>query len=731
MSKQFRILLADDDPTIGLLMRATLDKAGYQVCVVGDGLAALAQFENEIFDLAMLDVDMPGMNGIDVCAALRAKFGPQLPIMMVTGRDDVDSIEHAYRAGATGFVVKPIHWALIPHRVGFQLRAAKTLTELREAKQRSEEISAGLVSTLEAIPDLVFEVDRDGRYLSVHAQAHELLVASPESVIGKHVADVLPADAASVCMAALREARETGVSRGRRYALKLAQGLRCFELSVARKEHIDPAKSDFVVLARDITQLEEQRTELDHLAYFDVLTGLPNRVLLSARLKQSIQQARLRSSLLAVAYLDLDEFNQVNERFGHDIGDRLLIAIAERLKNLLRDGDTLARIGGDEFVLVLSDFADEQECLPVIDQLLLAASMPVTMGEHMIRVTASIGVTHYPKDAVEAELLMRHANQAMYQAKQTGKNCYQLFDVAQDAAIKTMHETIERLRRALTKGEFVLFYQPKVDLSSAQVIGVEALIRWLHPERGLLTPVAFLPLFEDNLFSIDVGEWVIDTALDQVQAWRAQGLVVPVSVNIGGLQLQQDDFVTRLGRALADRPELPTGTLQLELLETTALNDWVRVSQVIKACSDIGVGFALDDFGTGYSSLAYLKHFPVDTLKIDQNFVRDMLDDPGDLAIVKGVIGLAQAFGREVIAEGVETRAHGELLRSIGCTRLQGYGIAQPMADDVEQALPAHRGQRFRTREWCFTHRRDGSAGRWRRRLYFRDWHGLHAERAV
>lgn len=679
MSKQIKVLLADDDPTVGLLMRATLEKEGYQICVVHDGLAALAAFEQGFFDLALLDVDMPGMNGIEVCAALRAKVGPTLPIVMVTGLVDADSIESAYRAGATGFIVKPIHWALLPHQIGFQLHAAKTLTELREAKQRSEQISAGLVSTLEAVPDLVFEVDREGRYLSVHAHLHHQFLASPEAVIGKYFADVLPADAADVCMAALGEARESGVSRGRRYALKLNQGQRWFELSVARKHNADPTKSDFVVVARDITQVEEQRSQLEHLAYFDALTGLPNRVLLSDRLRQSIRHASWRNRWLAVAYLDLDEFKQVNDRFGHDIGDRLLVALAERMKTLLRDGDTLARIGGDEFVVVLSDFADEQECRPVNDRLLQAVSTPVMVGQHVIRVTASIGITHYPKDAVEAELLMRHADQAMYQAKLSGKNCYQLFDVAQDAAIKTMHESFGRFRGALANGEFVLFYQPKVDLSTGQVIGVEALIRWHHPERGLLTPAAFLPLFEDNFFSIEVGEWVVDTALEQAQAWCAQGLKLPVSVNISGFQLQQVDFVARLGEALDHRPNLPAGSLQLELLETTALKDWVRVSQVIKACRDIGVGFALDDFGTGYSSLAYLKHFPVDTLKIDQNFVRDMLHDPGDLAIVKGVVGLARAFGREVIAEGVETQAHGDLLQSIGCTMVQGYGIARPM----------------------------------------------------
>ena len=703
MTEPLTILVADDDPTVGLLMRATLERSGYQVLVARNGLEAMTAYEQGRFDLVMLDVDMPGMNGIQVCASMRASAGPILPIVMVTGLDDVNSIESAYLAGATSFIMKPIHWALVSHQVSFFLRAVNNLIELSEAKQRSDKISAELSNTLKAVPDLLFDVDQDGRYLGVHAQQADLLWATAESVIGKRVVEVLPADAATVCMAALAEAKVSGLSRGRQYALNLNQGTRWFELSVARKSGTEPVRSDFVVLARDITRIKEQQHQLEHFAQFDTLTGLPNRVLLADRLQQSMLMAGRRNLMLAVAYLDLDDFKPINERYGHEVGDRILVVLAERMKAALRDGDTLARIGGDEFVAVLADLRDEQECRPMVECLLEAAGSPITVGPHVIQLSASIGVTHYPGDAVQAELLIRHADQAMYQAKQSGKRRCHLFDVVQDAAIKTLHENVERFRNALSQREFVLFYQPKVDLGNHRVIGVEALIRWQHPQRGLLSPAAFLPQFEQHPFSVDLGNWVIDTALDQVQAWCRQGLNLPVSVNIGGLHLQSNDFVSRLERALASRPELPATSLELELLETAALIDLSRVSEVMLACRDIGVGFALDDFGTGYSSLAYLRHLPVDTLKIDQHFVCNLLEDTGDLAIVKGVISLARTFGRKVIAEGVETPAIGKLLLQNDCPYVQGYAIARPMpATAVPQWIagwPDQSRAQYRTRD--------------------------------
>jgi len=316
--------------------------------------------------------------------------------------------------------------------------------------------------------------------------------------------------------------------------------------------------------------------------------------------------------------------------------------------------------------------------------MLSAASKTMALGDKQLKVSASIGVTIYPQDGVDAEKLLRHSDPAMYLAKQSGKNCFHLFDVAENVAVKTQHEELEQISNAFKNNELVLFYQPKVNMQTGNVIGAEALIRWQHPQRGLLSPSEFLPCIEDNLLSVNVGEWVISTALKQMEDWYSAGLEIPISVNVGALQLQQPDFVQRLKYLLEQFPRIQPNNLELEILETNALGDIAQVSTVIRECQQLGIRFALDDFGTGYSSLTYLKRLPAELLKIDQSFVRDMLDDPDDLAIIQGVIGLAAAFKRTVIAEGVETIAHGEKLLSLGCTLAQGYGIARPMpASDI------------------------------------------------
>ena len=443
----------------------------------------------------------------------------------------------------------------------------------------------------------------------------------------------------------------------------------------------------YVALFSDITALKEHQSKLDHMAHFDALTGLPNRLLLADRLQQGLAQAARRDQTLAVVYLDLDGFKAVNDRHGHEMGDSLLIDLAVRMKQVLREGDTLARIGGDEFVAVLTDLTDSHAGAPLLNRLLAAASQPVAVGEVSLQVSASLGVTFYPQtQEVGADQLLRQADQAMYQAKVAGKNRYHVFDAEQDSNLRGHHESLERIRLALEQGEFLLHYQPKVNMRSGQVIGAEALIRWQHPEKGLLAPAAFLPAIEDHPLAIAVGEWVINAALTQVERWHAQGLDLPVSVNIGARQLQQRDFAHHLRAMLAAHPQVRPGHLELEVLETSALEDMALVSRVIEDCAQIGVTFALDDFGTGYSSLTYLKRLRVAVLKIDQSFVRDMLDDPDDLAILQGVIGLASAFKREVIAEGVETVAHGSALLQLGCELAQGYGIARPMPADQ---LPA------------------------------------------
>lgn len=437
---------------------------------------------------------------------------------------------------------------------------------------------------------------------------------------------------------------------------------------------------NYVAMFSDITRIKEHEHELDQMAHYDALTSLPNRVLLADHMRQGMAQAKRRSQLLAVAFLDLDGFKTINDDYGHEAGDQFLITVAERMKQTLREGDTLARLGGDEFVAVLLDLADETTSEPMLTRLLSAAAQPVQFGDIILQVSASLGVTFYPQaDDLDAEQMLRQADQAMYQAKQAGKNRYHLFDALLDRNIRGHYESLESIRHALTAGEFVLYYQPKVDMRTGAIIGAEALIRWQHPDKGLLPPAVFLPVIEEHALAVDIGEWVIGTALAQIELWQAAGLNIPVSVNVSARQLLRADFMVRLRELLAAHPNVRHGYLELEVLETSAMEDLVKASGVINASRKLGVSFALDDFGTGYSSLTYLKRLPVSMLKIDQSFVRDMLDDPDDLAILEGVLGLATAFRLPVIAEGVETVEHGSLLLQLGCNLAQGYGIARPM----------------------------------------------------
>ena len=442
----------------------------------------------------------------------------------------------------------------------------------------------------------------------------------------------------------------------------------------------DGAVQNYVVLFSDITQMKDYQRQLERAAHYDALTGLPNRVLLADRLRKGMISCLQRNVSLAVLYLDLDSFKQINDLHGHTIGDQMLLILSQRMKDVLRDCDTLSRIGGDEFVAVLNNLEHEIDCFPIVERLLHAAAQPFLIADLELFISVSIGVTFYPRDNGEADLLMRHADQAMYQAKQQGKNQYAIFDIVQGEATIRLQQLVANLRQAIAHDELVLHYQPKVNLRTNELIGVEALIRWQHPELGLLPPSEFLPPIAEHPVSIAIGEWVIEHALEQIGIWACYGLDLPVSVNIGAHQLLSGTFKARLTELLAKHPDISPGHLELEILETSALQDLDQVSTLMFDCVNLGVGFALDDFGTGYSSLTYLKRLPAAVIKIDQSFVRGMLEDPNDFAIVAGVIGLAKAFYRQVIAEGVETAEHGESLLKLGCTLAQGYGIARPMS---------------------------------------------------
>ena len=437
---------------------------------------------------------------------------------------------------------------------------------------------------------------------------------------------------------------------------------------------------NYVGIFSDITKQTLQAQHLDRIAHYDPLTGLPNRRLLADRLQQAMAQARRRGSRLVVAYLDLDGFKAVNDELGHEYGDQLLVALSERMTHATRECDTVCRLGGDEFVVVLDGLQDAADFMPMVARLLEAVATPVEVGRRVLKVTGSVGVAVYPQSVeIDADQLMRQADQAMYRAKTLGKNRYALFGEDVPPIGLEANGPRAAIAGAIARGEFELHYQPIVHLQTGELNSVEALIRWQHPERGLLPPADFLPLVEGHPIAASLDNWVLDEALRQHQAWLAQGLDVAISVNMSSPKLQERDFVERLRAKLQANPRVAAGRIKLEVLETSALDDIGHVSHTIAECAALGVPFALDDFGTGYSSLLYLKQLPAKRIKIDQSFVRDMLVDSDDLAILEGVLGMAAAFKREVIAEGVESVAHARMLVQMGCLMGQGYGIARPM----------------------------------------------------
>lgn len=436
----------------------------------------------------------------------------------------------------------------------------------------------------------------------------------------------------------------------------------------------------YLGLFSDITQSKEQQHALELMAHYDMLTQLPNRTLFADRFHQAIAHSKRNHSLLAVVFLDLDGFKPVNDRYGHDVGDQLLIEVAQRIKASIRQDDTASRLGGDEFVLLLNDISSVDHCERLINRIRHAIELPYQLDEDTISLSASLGITIYPLDDADADTLLRHADQAMYQAKLAGRQRHHIFDALHDQQISQQQNQYKAIQDALKADQLVLHYQPKVNMGTGQIIGVEALIRWNHPEHGLVLPGRFLPAIQGTELEIHVGNWVIEHVMQQVEAWLRDGIEMEISINISSHHLQWKGFFEQLDHVLGRHPHVPANLLQLEILESSVLSDINKISSIINTCRNVlGIRISLDDFGTGYSSLTHLRHLPVDVVKIDQSFVRDIIDDPNDYTIIDGVIGLTQAFHHQVIAEGVETIEHGLMLMTMGCELAQGYIIAKPM----------------------------------------------------
>lgn len=454
-------------------------------------------------------------------------------------------------------------------------------------------------------------------------------------------------------------------------------------LSISALNNDDGNVMNYIGLFSDITNSKRQQETLELMAHYDVLTKLPNRKLFSDRFTQALAHTHRSGKLLAICFLDLDKFKPVNDNFGHDTGDQLLIEVAERIKATIREDDTISRQGGDEFALLLSDLESVEQCKAMLERIHHALSLPFQINGHTHQISASSGVTFYPSDNSDITTLIRHADQAMYQAKLMGRNRSYLFNTHDNLISIQKYHKVDRIHHALINDEFQLYYQPKVNMKNGKVYGAEALIRWNHPDNGIMMPLDFLPIIEGTDEENKLGYWVIEQALMQLNNWLKKGIHIEVSVNVSPKYLQSISFVQQLEFALKKYPQVDSKYLQLEVLETSVLNNLHDINSTLKICQQaLGVTVSLDDFGTGYSSLTHLRSLSAGTIKIDQSFVRGMLDDPDDFAIIDGVLGLTTSFGKDVIAEGVETTEHGVMLLIMGCEKAQGYSIAKPMPAD-------------------------------------------------
>lgn len=702
MERHAEILIVDDNPINLQVLSGILEQENYKVRAALSGEAALRAVDASVPDLILLDIKMPEMSGFETCRRLKAvEKTRNVPVIFISAMQDVEDKLAAFKAGGVDYVIKPFQAeeVLVRVKTHLELYWIKRDLEHRVAERTRalEQSEARYRVLFEDSPLAVIVYDADAwTILEINAASSRMLGYSREQWVGGSLGRVIERPQRESMRALSRnltEHSEESVLTGH-LQLRHQQGHRVETEGIVQSIAYPGCRAHILML-QDISErrkVEEQlriearehRQKLEFTLHYDVLTGLPNRVLLTERLRQGISQSKQTGCWMALCYLDLDSFAAINEMYGQENSDHLLINTAECLRTCLRGGDTLARVGGDEFALLVLGIRNQSDLDAFLESVRERLAEPFVSDTAVITLSASIGITLFPRDSADPDTLLRHADQAMMKAKQLGKGHHQLFDPEDDRRARAQQETIELMRGALARREFVLYYQPKVDLRERRIVGVEALIRWSHPERGLLSPGAFLPALEEDAMAIDLGEWVIGEALEQMARWQQLGLEMSVSVNVSAPHLMQASFIHRLQELLARHPEIGCGRLEVEVLETSRLDNIARVEELIVACRALGVGFSLDDFGTGYSSLSYLRGLSADTLKIDQSFIRNMLNDRGDLAIVSGVIGLANAFGRRVVAEGVETLEHAKILLSLGCTRVQGYGIARPMpAEDL------------------------------------------------
>jgi len=660
------VLVAADDAAQRTIISNVLEEFGFRIESAEDGKAAYDMFLETQPDAVLLDVHSPEMDGFVVCEGIRKlESGRETPIFMITERDNEESVERAYRLDATDIIFKPIALPVLPHRIRYALKTARSLSDL-----------AGLVR---AIPDLIFIVNEHGEVqdgLSGPDASHTLQLKALTTASKIHFYPCENDDGALEC---IKQALETGKPQVYEHML---EGLDIY----LETRFVTRDKNTVLAIVRDITERKNAEAKIYNLAYYDELTELPNRELFSQSLERTIRIAERDNQKFAVLFVDLDRFKRINDTLGHSIGDELLKDVANRLAKCTRSTDSvalldpvanggvkLARLGGDEFVIKLYGIDAEGKVAAIASRIIDALTPPFACAGHQFVVTPSIGIALYPQDGKTGEELLMNADSAMYRAKNVGRNNYKFY--SETMRTKSLHRLdLESLiRTAMEKQQFELYFQPKVAAKTFRLVGAEALMRWHHPIRGNIAPDEFIPIAEETGLIVPIGQWVLREACKQVKLWSTSPVgTVPVSVNISSHQFRDSGLINDVMSAVSGAG-ISTEFLELEITESVLLQDVDQTLIELQALKEAGISLSIDDFGTGYSSLSYLKRFPIDTIKIDRSFVKDLDKDADDAAICAAILAMSTQLGLNVVAEGVETREQLEFLRRHGCNHIQGY----------------------------------------------------------
>ncbi len=697
------VLLVEDNPGDARLLREMFNEQAShkteltQVECMSDAEKHLAQRQ---VDIILLDLGLPDAEGVGSVRRVRAA-APHVPLVVLTGLDDEALATQALQEGAQDYLIKG------------QIDARGLLRALRYAIERKSMEEALLVEkeraqvTLNCIGDAVVCTDISGKITFLNLVAERMTGWSWKEAAGLPMAEVF-----RILDAASRETTPSPMDRaiGQNRTVHLPPNcvlIRRDGFEIPIEDCVSPIKdrtghaTGAVIVFRDVSAARAMALQMTHSTQHDLLTGLPNRVLLNDRLSQAIALALRHRRKVAVLVFDLDGFKHINDSLGHPIGDKLLQSVANRLVDSVRGSDTVSRQGGDEFVVLLSEVAQSEDAAITARRTLQAVAEAHSIDEHDFHITTSIGVSVYPDDGLDAETLIKNADTAMYQAKENGRQSYQFFKPAMNVRAVERQSIEENLRRALERQEFSLHYQPKINLKSGKITGAEALLRWTHPTRGPVSPAQFIPVAEDCGLILPIGNWVLREACKQARAWLDAGLPLgTMAVNISSMEFRDDNFLENVFTTLKDTG-LDPRSLELELTESVLMKRAESAASVLKTLRASGVQVAVDDFGTGYSSLSYLRKFPIDALKIDQSFVRQIASAPDDTTIVTAVISMGRSLKLRVVAEGVETQQELEFLQAHQCDEAQGYYFSRPVLPQIfakllkcgipEQAVVVHR----------------------------------------